>query len=59
VCFPGFADCDDDVYTGCEVDIRKDQRNCGACGTRCDVKGGQPCVEGACLTKPCEAEVVR
>lgn len=59
VCFPGFADCDEDVYTGCEVNTRKDQRNCGGCGIRCDAKAGQPCVEGACLTKPCEAEVVR
>ncbi len=59
VCYPGFADCDKDIDNGCEVDLRKDQRNCGACGTSCDVKAGQPCVAGQCLTKPCEIGPVR
>lgn len=59
VCFPGFADCNGDVYDGCEAEIAKDQLNCGACGNKCNLKAGQPCVEGACLTKPCEVGPVR
>lgn len=59
VCFPGYADCDRDLDNGCETDLTKSQRHCGACGTSCDVKAGQPCVAGACLTKPCEIGPVR
>lgn len=59
VCFPGFADCDGFVANGCEVNLKTDQRNCGACKNSCNVKAGQPCVEGACLTKPCEIGPVR
>ncbi|MBX3206716.1 MAG: hypothetical protein KF764_16725 [Labilithrix sp.] len=59
VCFPGFADCDGDIDNGCEANLETSQRNCGACGTQCDVAGGQPCVRGECLTKPCEEPVVR
>jgi len=53
VCFPGFADCDDYAGNGCEVNLNTNQKNCGACGTSCDVGAGQPCVLGVCLTKPC------
>lgn len=59
VCYPGFADCDKDLDNGCETDLRKDQRHCGACNVSCNVKGGQPCVSGVCLTKPCEESVVK
>lgn len=55
VCKPGFADCDRDVSNGCEANLATDQRNCGACGTKCNVAAGQPCVAGACLTKACES----
>jgi hypothetical protein len=53
-CPPGFADCDHRIENGCEVDLNTDPLNCGACGTQCDVKGGQPCGAGHCLTKPCD-----
>jgi len=53
VCFPGFADCDGRPGNGCEVTLNTDQKNCGSCGTACDVGRGQPCVSGVCLTKPC------
>lgn len=59
VCFPGFADCDKNIANGCEVDLTKDQLNCGACKTKCDARAGQPCVKGVCLTKPCENGPVR
>ena len=57
-CSPGRADCDHRIENGCEVDLNVDPRNCGACGTTCDIAGGQPCAAAKCLTKPCDAGVV-
>jgi hypothetical protein len=34
--------------------VSSDPRNCGACGVRCDLSIGQPCVDGACLEAPCD-----
>ncbi|MGC4079426.1 MAG: hypothetical protein QM702_20780 [Rubrivivax sp.] len=59
VCYPGYADCNDDIYDGCEVDLRSSQKHCGSCGTSCNVGAGQPCVDGVCLTKPCVIEPLR
>lgn len=59
VCFPGFADCDGWIGNGCEADLTRSQRNCGACGNACDTKNGQPCVDGVCLTRACDDPVVR
>jgi hypothetical protein len=53
-CFPGFADCNNRLADGCEVDITSDPTHCGNCGTKCNAALGQPCVMGQCLTKPCE-----
>jgi hypothetical protein len=53
-CFPGFADCDKRIFNGCEVNIEQDPLHCGNCTTQCDAARGQPCIGGACLTKPCE-----
>lgn len=58
VCYAGFADCNKNLYDGCEVDLRSDQQHCGSCGTSCDVARGQPCVLGKCLTKPCDPSEV-
>jgi hypothetical protein len=58
VCFPGFADCDDFVGNGCEVNLSSDPQHCGGCGTRCNITAGQPCVLGQCLTRECDAGVV-
>jgi hypothetical protein len=54
VCKPGYADCNKNVDDGCEVDLNTSQKNCGSCGTTCNVAAGQPCVLGACLTRACE-----
>ncbi|MCB9506287.1 MAG: hypothetical protein H6697_01320 [Myxococcales bacterium] len=35
LCGEGLADCDFDRETGCEVDLRTDPNNCGACGNPC------------------------
>jgi len=53
-CPSGYADCDDRVDNGCETFIAADPRNCGGCGVQCDQALGQPCVDGACLLRPCD-----
>jgi hypothetical protein len=58
VCFPGFADCDENVINGCETNINTSQGHCGGCGIQCNVPAGQPCVLGKCLTRECDAGVV-
>jgi hypothetical protein len=57
-CTPGFADCDHRIENGCEVDLMVDPTHCGSCEAQCDLKGGQPCAAGRCLTKPCDAGAV-
>jgi len=52
-CTTGFADCDSLAENGCEVDLRIDNRNCGACGKAC--LPAQVCSEGQCLFAPCDA----
>lgn len=47
-CKRGFADCDKDVGTGCEIDIDTSDENCGACGLSC--RGGR-CEEGLCTPR--------
>ncbi len=55
-CATGFADCDGSAETGCEVDVRKDANNCGACGTKCPSTNGTPaCNSGACKYSKCKA----
>ncbi|AKU93958.1 hypothetical protein AKJ09_00622 [Labilithrix luteola] len=54
-CQTNYADCDELLDNGCEVDTRVDNRNCGACGHACEP--GQACYEGACLVAPCDAGV--
>lgn len=44
-CLVGFADCNAKAEDGCEVNLMKDKRNCGACGTRCLIG---KCEEGVC-----------
>jgi hypothetical protein len=55
-CQPGYADCNGRQDDGCEVDLSKDPRNCGTCGLACDLRSGQPCVGGQCVTAPCGGE---
>jgi hypothetical protein len=55
-CTPGFADCNGNPADGCEVNLRAHPGNCGACGNRCDIAAGQPCVEGKCLMRVCDDE---
>jgi hypothetical protein len=34
-CLQGFADCNNNLQDGCEVDLRIDAANCGSCGNVC------------------------
>jgi hypothetical protein len=55
VCASGFQDCDSNAGNGCEVDIRTDATNCGACGRTCTVMGGTGrCSAGSCSVASCE-----
>ncbi|AKV00342.1 Tryptophan synthase alpha chain [Labilithrix luteola] len=58
-CEPGWASCDGDLANGCETDLQTSGANCGACGRSCDVDAGQPCVDGVCLMKECDAGATR
>ncbi|MFO0606795.1 MAG: hypothetical protein U0324_26725 [Polyangiales bacterium] len=48
-CTRGYANCDMNAATGCEVSLLDDESNCGACGSAC--LRGNFCVNGACT--PC------
>ncbi len=52
-CEDGYADCDELLDNGCEVDTRIDNRHCGACGQAC--LPGQVCFQGTCQVGPCDA----
>lgn len=56
-CLPGFADCNGDESDGCEVNLRNHPESCGACGNRCDIAAGQPCIDGRCLMVECDGGV--
>jgi len=57
-CKAGFADCNGDPSDGCEAELASSPVNCGACGNRCDVDAGQPCVDGNCLMVECDGGMV-
>lgn len=47
-CEPSFADCDNDVATGCEADLNASTQHCGTCGYSCATCSSGLCGEGAC-----------
>ncbi len=52
-CNAGFADCDGDPTTGCEVDITRPV-SCGSCTRTCTVMNGMPgCTSGMCTIAGC------
>jgi hypothetical protein len=47
-------DCNDSADDGCEVDWRRDERNCGSCGNECRAdNGATACSDGQCLIVYC------
>lgn len=51
-CNTGFADCDYDASTGCEIHLDTDALNCGQCGFQCDDlpnnAAAPACIDGEC-----------
>ncbi len=55
-CNNGFSDCDGNSANGCEVDLRTDSANCGACTNICDGDNASlTCVAGDCEIASCDA----
>ncbi|MEZ4407319.1 MAG: hypothetical protein R3A52_12690 [Polyangiales bacterium] len=54
-CVMGFQDCDGDATNGCEVDIRSQVTDCGACGRACaPPRGTGTCAMGRCTVLRCD-----
>ena len=53
MCEPGFGDCNGRADDGCELDVRSNIRNCGACGRACDMSANQTaqCLGGECVSE--------
>jgi len=45
-CSKGHGDCDGKIENGCEVDLMKDNDNCGSCGNACSML--ETCALGSC-----------
>jgi len=45
-CLDGYSDCDGKVANGCEVDLVRDDENCGSCGNMC--AASESCGLGFC-----------
>lgn len=55
-CSNGYADCDDDESTGCEIHTDSSLFNCGTCGNACEARPNSTplCSDGQCVLQ-CEA----
>lgn len=48
-CEKGYADCNGDPADGCEIDLKTNKLDCGACNKVCpDLNGDPSCVAGLC-----------
>ncbi|MBK8255919.1 MAG: hypothetical protein IPK82_25040 [Polyangiaceae bacterium] len=55
-CNAPFANCDNLLNNGCEVNTDSSVANCGACGSPCTTPNGTPaCSSGQCLVSACNA----
>jgi hypothetical protein len=56
-CNVGFADCNAVAADGCEINVRIDKNNCGACGRICAAvaNGTGACTAGLCGVGVCNA----
>ena len=55
-CATGFADCDGNPSTGCEVDLRSDINNCGSCRNACATRS---CSASTCVAPRSCLELLR
>ena len=57
MCNMGFADCDQNIGNGCEVNVQSNNNNCGICGLVCvpPMGGniGNQCTAGKCVVGGC------
>ncbi len=55
-CADGFEDCDGNADNGCELDLRDDPQNCGACGKVCLALANSvaTCSAGSCGLGACD-----
>jgi hypothetical protein len=56
-CSAGLADCNEDRSDGCETDVRREDKHCGACGHACAT--GESCTDGRCQSSRCPLEHLR
>jgi hypothetical protein len=55
-CATARGDCDGNSENGCETDLARDERSCGACGVDCAIAHGTAeCIASACVAVACEA----
>lgn len=56
-CTPGYDDCDNSIWSGCETELATNVLHCGACGNACPaIPNGYPkCEGGACAVGGCDA----
>jgi hypothetical protein len=56
-CQLGYADCDNDQSTGCEIDTLSDVSNCGGCGMVCPAlpHATTTCSGGGCAVGTCDS----
>src|SRR5204863_4777247 len=53
-CNPQWADCNRDAADGCEINIRTDVANCGACGTVCKLEHATAGCSDTCFLSACD-----
>jgi len=56
-CDSNMYNCDTNALNGCEVNLRTDSSNCGACGVSCGT--GNSCSNGVCTTSICTSTADR
>lgn len=53
-CEGSFDDCDEKLENGCEIDLSRDEKNCGQCGRECSIANGSAvCSRGTCMISTC------
>jgi hypothetical protein len=51
-CTSPYDDCDNDVETGCETNLRNDALHCDGCGNECSDQNGTP----SCVSRECQID---
>lgn len=53
-CAAGYADCNDDLGDGCEVQLASDELHCGTCAVACSVAAGSHVTSNECVAGGCK-----